>query len=287
MKKFVLRASEVIPMKNLVSSLDVVDVASPCPANWDDMHGDDRVRHCDQCQLNVYDLSSMTRDDALRLVNEREGRLCVRFLRRADRTVLTRDCPVGVAAWRKRIARMWAGAAAIFGAMTLSTLFGRAAIAKEPVDPKPVIDPKELVEIRGDICLTPTQQVETLVSLQIHVTRPEVLKKLIAAILEREAKLTGGMPDPKNPEALSEKLRQDLAAKLTDEKFQPQPGTPEHQALVKQLLPLTTKHPDLTANVFGIVVAPIGGREPLLILGRLKAPIAPKLEEVIEKPLTK
>jgi hypothetical protein len=70
-------------------------IASPCPASWDDMEGDERVRFCDECELNVYSLSDMPEKEALKLVEEREGRLCVRFYQREDGTVITRDCPVG------------------------------------------------------------------------------------------------------------------------------------------------------------------------------------------------
>ena len=37
----------------------------------------------------------MTEDAALKLVEEREGRLCIRFYQREDGTVLTSDCPAG------------------------------------------------------------------------------------------------------------------------------------------------------------------------------------------------
>ena len=59
------------------------------------MYGDDRRRFCSQCKLNVYNLSGMTRDEAEQLVMNSEGRLCVRFFRRKDGTVLTQDCPAG------------------------------------------------------------------------------------------------------------------------------------------------------------------------------------------------
>jgi hypothetical protein len=62
------------------------------------MQGDDKVRFCDQCRLNVYNLSAMSRRQAQDLVRQREGRLCVRFYQRADGTVLTQDCPRGLAA---------------------------------------------------------------------------------------------------------------------------------------------------------------------------------------------
>lgn len=74
------------------------------------MVGDDRVRHCAECKLNVYNLSAMTRREAEELIASREGRLCVRFFRRPDGTILTRDCPVGFRAVVARVSRV-AGAA--------------------------------------------------------------------------------------------------------------------------------------------------------------------------------
>jgi hypothetical protein len=94
--------------------LEGLSVASPCTVSWDTMKGDDRVRHCGSCRLNVYNLSEMSHREAEALVRNREGRLCVRFFRRADGTVLTKDCPVGIRAIRRRIARAWAAAAALF-----------------------------------------------------------------------------------------------------------------------------------------------------------------------------
>jgi hypothetical protein len=82
--------------------LDEISVAAPCAVRWETMTGDERSRFCGQCKLNVYNLSGMTRDEATRLVTGAEGRVCVRFLRRADGTVLTEDCPIGLAARMKR-----------------------------------------------------------------------------------------------------------------------------------------------------------------------------------------
>lgn len=78
--------------------LSNIQIASPCTTDWKYMFGDDRVRHCASCRLNVYNLSSMTRMEIEKLVREREGRLCVRFFRRTDGTVMTQDCPVGITA---------------------------------------------------------------------------------------------------------------------------------------------------------------------------------------------
>ena len=86
--------------------LGSVKIASPCSADWNEMYGDERKRFCGQCRLNVYNLSAMSRDEAERFVASAEGRLCVRFYRRADGTILTQDCPVGVAAIRARVRRV-------------------------------------------------------------------------------------------------------------------------------------------------------------------------------------
>ncbi len=91
-------------MPTYTNPLDSVKVAAPCPADWGKMVGDERVRYCDRCSLHVYNLSGMTRREAEALVTNTEGRLCVRFYRRADGTVLTRNCPVGLSALKRRAA---------------------------------------------------------------------------------------------------------------------------------------------------------------------------------------
>src|SRR4051812_5863702 len=74
------------------SPLDDLTVLKNCPQSWSGMTGDNTVRHCPKCKLNVYNLSMMRRDEATRLVQANEGRLCVRFYRRPDGKILTKDC---------------------------------------------------------------------------------------------------------------------------------------------------------------------------------------------------
>ena len=80
-----------------------VQVAAPCKADWNQMMGDERVRFCSECNLNVYNLSAMNRSDAESLIVRNEGRLCVKFYRRRDGSIITRDCPVGLRAIRRRV----------------------------------------------------------------------------------------------------------------------------------------------------------------------------------------
>jgi hypothetical protein len=102
----------------MTSLLDRVSIASPCSADWQSMTGDDKRRFCAQCRLHVHDLSAMTTAEAEQLLRRAgEGRVCVRLFRRADGTVLTKDCPVG---FRARVRRAWARAVALWLAFATS-----------------------------------------------------------------------------------------------------------------------------------------------------------------------
>src|SRR5438105_4127775 len=105
-------------MKGKGDPLDRVRVATPCRASWNAMDGDERVRFCPSCRFNVYNLSEMSRAEAAKLVTETEGRLCVRFYRRADGTMLTRDCPVGIRMMRRRVATALSGVFMVYLAAT-------------------------------------------------------------------------------------------------------------------------------------------------------------------------
>jgi hypothetical protein len=75
------------------------------------MYGNERVRFCDQCQLNVYNLSEMSKADAERLIGQAEGRLCIRYYQRGDGSIITRNCPVGLRALKRRLSRVATAAA--------------------------------------------------------------------------------------------------------------------------------------------------------------------------------
>lgn len=84
-------------------------IAAPCSASWTDMPGNDKVRHCPQCKLDVYNLSEMTPLEINQIVVARTGRLCARFYQRADGMMLTKNCPVGFRAAILRASRMAVG----------------------------------------------------------------------------------------------------------------------------------------------------------------------------------
>jgi hypothetical protein len=75
----------------------------------------------------------MTAAEAENLILTREGRLCIRLYKRADGTVLTMDCPVGLRAYRKRVAKLTGAAlTAVFGLFSVS--FGQQKEDRKAVD---------------------------------------------------------------------------------------------------------------------------------------------------------
>jgi hypothetical protein len=116
-----------------LTNLDLIQIASPCPAPWDSMVGDERARFCAQCKLHVYNLREMSHEDALSFIQHREGRTCVQFFRREDGKVLTRDCPVGVRALKQRFVRAVSAIAALFVAVVSATMFGEIFQRKWPI----------------------------------------------------------------------------------------------------------------------------------------------------------
>jgi len=109
--------------------LDDVRIASPCDVSWSSMDGDSDVRYCGSCKKHVYNLSMMSRAEAdavLVAAKATEG-ICVRLYRRADGTVITDDCPVGVR--RRRFWRRTSGlaAAGILAAALGSLLYSQLA----------------------------------------------------------------------------------------------------------------------------------------------------------------
>lgn len=162
--------------------LESITIASPCQVDWNLMTGDEQVRYCGQCQLNVYNLSGMTREEAETLVRGTEGRLCVRYFQRADGTVITRDCPVGLQALHKRRVKRLGKVAA---AVTVMTVVGSFCVSVAgQVNPqtsemqggvKPSIELMGAPAIMGDIAV-PVQKMGEMVAPAV---KPAPAKPLV------------------------------------------------------------------------------------------------------------
>jgi hypothetical protein len=146
--------------------LQEIRIASPCTAAWDEMHGDDRSRFCDQCQLNVYNLSAMSPSQAAALVREKEGRLCVRYYVRPDGTMLTEECPVGFQAARRRVlSRLSTAAAALAG------LFG----SRWPQDDASAAPTKAAVPKPQSLMGSPAPPAHTMGRIAAPTSQPRAL----------------------------------------------------------------------------------------------------------------
>src|SRR5688500_10261308 len=79
-------------MRNSLPVLDDISIPVHCPVSWEGMSGDERARFCPTCSQTVHNLSAMTREEAAALVAAEGASACVRFYRRPDGTLVTRDC---------------------------------------------------------------------------------------------------------------------------------------------------------------------------------------------------
>jgi hypothetical protein len=119
------------PANTATALLERTVVASPCSESWEGMSGDDRARFCARCGKNVFNLSAMARDEAERFLVENTG-ACFRLYRRADGTVLTSDCPVGISQKRRLAVLRHATAIALGLAAAGVVAAGAKAVLAEP-----------------------------------------------------------------------------------------------------------------------------------------------------------
>ena len=63
-----------------MNSRFVPKIEKPCPANWDEMKGDEKRRFCEHCQLHVHNLSAMTQAEQQALVTSAGDRKCVTYI---------------------------------------------------------------------------------------------------------------------------------------------------------------------------------------------------------------
>lgn len=93
-------------MNKFTNPLDNIKVASPCPADWNEMYGNERKRFCSECKLNVYNLSEMTQSEAENFVINAEGRICVKFLQTRRRNGFDKRLSGRLASLQKKVFRV-------------------------------------------------------------------------------------------------------------------------------------------------------------------------------------
>lgn len=139
-------------------SLSNVSVASPCSADWDSMIGNDQVRFCGHCNLDVHNLSRMSRSQAERLVARANGRLCIRY----DEDPAGR--PLTLPAGRKlhhigrRVSRLAAGAFTATLSVTSAVAQGSMTVQRDSSSPTAQTQPISRWTLTSSIAGTVTDQ---------------------------------------------------------------------------------------------------------------------------------
>jgi len=184
-------------MSNSGITLEQIQIRKPCPVSWDQMAGDEKVRFCVHCKMNVFDLSAMDRDEAERFINQRAGgaagsdrsdgsdgsgaageagaRTCVRMYRRMDGMVVTADCEVVRLRLARRVYTKVAAGIALLFAMGAGALWGGTAAIRKAneiglnsgrsgpwIFAKPAAPPVRMM--MGDIC-APASSITTTTKL--------------------------------------------------------------------------------------------------------------------------
>lgn len=111
-----------------------------CPEDWKAMHGDDKRRFCDHCQLHVHNLSAMSAAERQALLAERATRKCVAYLA-ADASLHVQS-----RAWivLQRLMRPWRAALALLAVLLPYGFSGCASTRPEPPRPVDVHDCKQV-----------------------------------------------------------------------------------------------------------------------------------------------
>lgn len=151
--------------------LDRLDVESPCPADWERMRGDDRARFCGQCRQHVYDLSAMTRAEALTLIARNHGSLCVRLRRRPDGRVVTADCRERLRAARRRGLAPFVAALVLVGITQLGLRLFGLQLAWSWLQERPQPAPA----LMGEVAAQPPPPVEPVAEPALPVAEPVVM----------------------------------------------------------------------------------------------------------------
>jgi hypothetical protein len=118
--------------RNLPRPHERLAVSEPCSAEWGSMVGNERVRFCTHCQLQVHNLSKITPRQALDLVLRSGGRLCLRIERDPAGLPRTRAFGEQLYQIRRRASRLAAGA---FGAAL--TLCSGVTASSQSAAPEP------------------------------------------------------------------------------------------------------------------------------------------------------
>jgi hypothetical protein len=168
---------------------DKLKIATPCPKDFDEMHGDGFKRFCDHCQKHVHNLSDLTRRDALALLKEnRNSRICVVYTFDEREQVVFRDDVVLPRPPKKQLAgirRLLAAAAVV---PILATL---PACDTAPAEPEVIITDDKPCGLAMERSYTPLDEI-----LEAEERFVDAIKELLGFVPEYEIVAGEPMVDP-------------------------------------------------------------------------------------------
>ena len=126
-------------------------IASPCSMKWEDMTGNEAVRFCGDCKLNVHNLSALPDEQVAELINKKADgeRICTYFYRKDDGTIATDNCPKELKQVRNRL-QAYALSMAIALSWTLATSADAQGLVGPPVDPRYTDSATQLADVGYD-----------------------------------------------------------------------------------------------------------------------------------------
>jgi hypothetical protein len=125
------------PKKQKTDFLNSIYIASPCEIQWKDMDGDDQVRFCESCKKNVFNIAAMSTDDAVKLLTDKnKERPCIKLYKRADGTLITDDCPVGLRKVRERCVKIAVRSLVFIGLSVLAQKVQAQGLIGAPINPQ-------------------------------------------------------------------------------------------------------------------------------------------------------
>jgi hypothetical protein len=136
-----------------------LEVQTPCPKRWEELHGGDQRRFCEQCQLHVTNLSAMSSRERERFVAQAgSGRQCIAYELRADGSMVTPSWWSKL--WQPFPRMKWAALALLAAVLPFafsSCATRRTVLGKRcPPPAKPVATNPQKVMLVGSICPPPT-----------------------------------------------------------------------------------------------------------------------------------
>lgn len=115
-------------------------ISTPCSVKWDDMQADQSnisVRFCGDCKLNVHNLSSLSDEEVVNLLDKKAAgeRVCTYFYRKDDGTLVTDNCPKQMKQIRDRL-QAYAASMMVALCWQLAISADAQGLVGAPVDPR-------------------------------------------------------------------------------------------------------------------------------------------------------